>query len=130
MELRSLREAPSLLAVDPEPSAPTTSPTIPLISSLARTEKIEGLKPFSGNLAKLTSFLFLLQRKLNGNSDRYPIEEAQLNYGISCLTRNALEVVRPLIEQRTISTVSQLASILEASFGDPNRNATAQAKLY
>ena len=51
-ELRSLREAPSPLAVDPKPPAPTTSPTIPPISSLARTEKIEGPKPFSGNPAK------------------------------------------------------------------------------
>jgi hypothetical protein len=111
------------------PEEPALEPLAVHASARDKSEKIEGPKPFSGKPAKLASFLFLLKRKLKGNADRYPTEDSRLTYATSCLTGNALEIVRPLIEQKSVCTVEQLAAVLKASFGDPNRKATAQAKL-
>jgi len=145
-EMRSIREAlsNSALASTTDPATPFPEsedpanpgePTLePLVTNTpvptqAKSERIEGPKPFSGKPAQLASFLFLLTRKLKGNADRYPTEDSRLTYATSCLTGDALEIVRPLIEQKSVSTVEQLTAVLKAAFGDPNRKATAQAKL-
>jgi hypothetical protein len=87
------------------PEEPALEPLAVHASARDKSEKIEGPKPFSGKPAKLASFLFLLKRKLKGNADRYPTEDSRLTYATSCLTGNALEIVRPLIEQKSVYIV-------------------------
>jgi hypothetical protein len=89
------------------------------------TERLPDPPAYSGKRSELRSFLNQLENKLNGNIDRYPTPDSQLRYAISRLTGDAAETVYPFQP----STVEELVTILEASYGDPNRIATAQRKL-
>jgi hypothetical protein len=110
----------------PLPEAEITTTT----EQLGKSEKIDGPPPFSGlKPSQLSSFIFLMKLKLSVNKDRYPTEGSQLAYMISRLTFRALDVLRPLVQTGSVTTVEQAYSTLEASFGDPNTMATAQAKL-
>jgi hypothetical protein len=92
------------------------------------SDRLPDPSTFTGNRKALPSFLSKLQYKLEGNADRFPTSRLQFLYAYSLIGGDAACIVRPLID-KDIGTLPQLVSFLEATYGDPNRRATAQAKL-
>jgi len=108
--------------VSPEPAVvihpePTTAPQ--------RSEKLPDPPVFTGKRRELRSFLSRLKNKLTGNADRYPTEANRLYYALSRLGGDAADLVEPLQP----NSVQSLVVLLEATYGDPNRQATAQRKI-
>jgi len=93
-----------------------------------RSDRLPDPPAFTGKRKDLPAFLSKLQYKLEGNSDRFPTPRSQLLYAYSRLEGDAATVVRPMMDT-DIGTVRQLTGFLEATYGDPNRRATAQARL-
>jgi len=106
----------------PEPAVvthpePTTAPQ--------RSERLPDPPIFTGKRRELRSFLSQLKNKLTGNADRYPTEANRLCYALSRLGGDAADLVEPLQP----NSVPSLVVLLEATYGDPNRQATAQRKI-
>ena len=121
MNTRSVSPEP-VAAVHPEPTAaihpePTTAPQ--------RSERLPDPPIFTGKRRELRSFLSQLKNKLTGNADRYPTEANRLCYALSRLGGEAADLVEPLQP----NSVRSLVVLLEATYGDPNRQATAQRKI-
>jgi hypothetical protein len=104
-------------AVVIHPAEPTTAPI--------RSEKLPDPPVFTGKRRELRSFLSRLRNKLTGNADRYPTEANRLYYALSRLGGDAADLVEPLHP----NSVQSLVTLLEATYGDPNRQATAQRKI-
>jgi hypothetical protein len=102
-----------------KPANPNTPPR------LVRSERLPDPPVFTGKRKDLNSFLRQLKNKLRINQDRYPTEDERLSYAMSRLGGDAANLVEPY----DLSTVQSLIGLLEASYGDPNRQATAQTKL-
>jgi hypothetical protein len=121
MNTRSVSPEPAA-AVHPEPTAalhpePTTAPQ--------RSERLPDPPIFTGKRRELRSFLSQLRNKLTGNADRYPTEANRLCYALSRLGGEVADLVEPLQP----NSVQSLVRLLEATYGDPNRQATAQRKI-
>lgn len=114
---------PGSTGTNPEPVAdihpvnPSTAPQ--------RSEKLPDPPVFTGKRRELRSFLSRLRNKLTGNADRYPTEANRLYYALSRLGGDAADLVEPLQP----NSVQSLVVLLEATYGDPNRQATAQRKI-
>ena len=101
----------------PPPPAPPVQPT--------KSERLPDPEKFTGKRNELRPFLAQLRNKLEGNSDKYPSDQERLRYALSRLSGDAaimIEIFNP-------STLAGLIENLETSYGDPNRQATAQQKL-
>ena len=110
------------------PSLPPTTPPPPLPAPPVQPTKSERLpdpEKFTGKRNELRPFLAQLRNKLEGNSDRYPSDQERLRYALSRLSGDAAI----MIETFNPSTLAGLIENLETSYGDPNRQATAQQKL-
>jgi hypothetical protein len=107
----------------PEPAI-VTPPVEPTTAS-QRSEKLPDPPVFTGKRRELRSFLSRLRNKLTGNADRYPTEANRLYYALSRLGGDAADLVEPLQP----NSVQSLVVLLEATYGDPNRQATAQRKI-
>ena len=103
-------------------SKPVNPNTLP---RLTRSERLPDPPIFTGKRKDLNSFLRQLKNKLRINQDRYPTEDEKLSYAMSRLGGDAANLVEPY----ELPTVQSLVGLLEASYGDPNRQATAQTKL-
>jgi hypothetical protein len=90
-----------------------------------RSERLPDPPIFTGKRRELRSFLSQLKNKLTGNADRYPTEANRLCYALSRLGGDAADLVEPLQP----NSVRSLVVLLEATYGDPNRQATAQRKI-
>ena len=101
----------------PPPPAPPVQPT--------KSERLPDPEKFTGKRNELRPFLAQLRNKLEGNSDRYPSDQERLRYALSRLSGDAAI----MIETFNPSTLAGLIENLETSYGDPNRQATAQQKL-
>jgi hypothetical protein len=114
---------------DPQESG-TGFPTVN--SNTIRRETLSTRLPdppaFKGRRKDLPAFLFKLQYKLEGNADRYPTPRSQFLYACSLLEGDAADTLRPVID-KDIASLGQLMAFLEATYGDPNRKATAQTRL-
>jgi hypothetical protein len=128
--LRLEIEALRLHSVTPAP-APQTTPTprtAPPESTSKRSDRLPDPPPFTGKPKELPSFLAKLRYKLEGNTDRYPTPRSQFLYTLSRLEGDASTLVEPLMDVE-IHSVEQLLCFLQTTYGDPNRKATALAKL-
>ncbi len=83
---------------------------------------------FTGKKKDLVPFITQLRYKLEGNSDRFPTPRSQFLYAQSRIGGDAAVILGPLYD-KDIATTSQLIQFLETSYGDPNRKATALARL-
>ena len=101
----------------PAPSAPPTKST--------KSERLPDPEKFTGKREELRPFLAQLKNKLEGNADRYPTELERLRYALSRVAGDAAIT----IETFDPTSVAAFIEILKASYGDPNRQATAQQKL-
>jgi hypothetical protein len=102
-----------------KPANPETRPrTTP-------SERLPDPVVFKGRRKDLNTFLRQLRNKLRINADRYPSEDEKLSYAISRLGGDAANLVEPY----DLHSVQALMDLLEVSYGDPNRQTTAQTKL-
>jgi hypothetical protein len=89
------------------------------------SERLPDPPVFKGQRKDLNTFLRQLRNKLRINADRYPSEDEKLSYAMSRLGGDAANLIEPYGP----SSIQALTDLLEASYGDPNRQATAQTKL-
>lgn len=89
------------------------------------SERLPDPPAFTGKRERLREFTYHLNNKLVGNADRYQEDEQKLRYALSRLSGDAASLVHPFQPQ----SLEALLAILEASYGDPNQQATAQRKL-
>jgi hypothetical protein len=124
-------------ATTPEPASqllPDSSQDLPLHTSshtpskASLSEKLPDPPLFAGKRKELTSFITQLRYKLEGNKDRFPTARSQFLYAQSRVGGDAAIILDPLYD-REIATVQQLIQFLETSYGDPNRKASALARL-
>ncbi len=101
------------------------SPTPPAPSVQTKSERLPDPEKFTGKRDELRPFLAQLKNKLEGNADRYPTESQRLRYALSRVAGDAAITV----ETFDPTSVTAFIEILKASYGDPNRQATAQQKL-
>ena len=105
------------------PELPASLPAPPLPpTQLTKSERLPDPEKFTGKRNELRPFLAQLKNKLEGNADRYPSERERLRYGLSRVAGDAALTVKPF----NPTSLAALVEILEASYGDPNRQATAQ----
>jgi Retrotransposon gag protein/Zinc knuckle len=125
-----------VLADSRDPVTPVSAPvsagvlnasTTP-VSASSRSDKLPDPPVFTGKRHELPEFLSKLQYKLEGNADRFPTSRSQFLYANSRLGGDAASLVRPLLD-RDIDSLPQLLLFLESTYGDPNRQDTALAKL-
>ena len=115
---------PDLLAPPLPPTTPPPPPPAPPAQP-TKSERLPDPEKFTGKRNELRPFLAQLRNKLEGNSDRYPSDQERLRYALSRLSGDAAI----MIETFNPSTLAGLVENLETSYGDPNRQATAQQKL-
>lgn len=92
------------------------------------SEKLPDPPVFTGRKKELTPFITQLRYKLEANGDRYPTARAKFLYAQSRISGDAAIILDPLYD-KDVRTVQDLITFLEASYGDPNRKATALARL-
>lgn len=92
------------------------------------SERLPDPSAFTGKRRDLLSFIDEMKNKLHGNADRFPTADEQFTYVRSRIQGEAATIIRPLLGNN-ITTVNNLFSFLEATYGDPNRKDTAQVKL-
>ena len=90
----------------------------------ARQSKIPDPDKYDGNRDSLQNFL--LQLRLKALDD-----QSRLRYAISLLKDRALSQIRPYVRDGRVEldNLEALISKLNATFGDPDRKATAERKL-
>jgi retrotransposon gag protein len=116
----------------PVPPVPSSTPPIPPMTTTStplvqpsKSERLPDPEKFTGKRNELRPFLAQLRNKLEGNADRYPSDRERLRYALSRLAGDAAIMV----ETFNPSSLAGLIENLEISYGDPNRQATAQQKL-
>lgn len=92
------------------------------------SEKIPDPPAFTGKQKDLPAFLSKLQAKLEANSDQFPTSCAWFLYAYSLLDEDMATIIHPMFD-KDVASLTQLTGFLEATYRDPNRKATAQAKL-
>ena len=98
----------------------------------SRSEKLPDIPKFSGNKEELCSWITQLHLKLFVNADRYAGPKASLIYAISRLEGLALSQIQPYVKSENEIALEDVPSplvMLERSFGDPDKKATAQREL-
>ena len=95
------------------------------------SEKLPDAPVFSGERKELRTFIASLRLKLQGNADRYPLPQNQLQYAYSRLSGKAAQQVLPRVKSAGIDFVDleDMIRFLENAFGDPDRKASAQREL-
>jgi hypothetical protein len=128
LEQLSLLTATASATATPLPPSPPQRRAKSPVRKETRSEKLPDPPMFTGKSKDLRGFLVKLRAKLEMNADRFPTPRAQFLYAYSLLGGDAADIVEPLLD-RDIGSVNQLIGFLETTYGDPNRRATAQAKL-
>src|SRR5271156_252152 len=126
----SIPGSPNLdLPVPPAPSSTSPIPPVTVTSTSpaqpTKSERLPDPEKFTGKRNELRPFLAQLRNKLEGNADRYPSDRERLRYALSRLAGDAAI----MIETFNPPSLAGLIENLEISYGDPNRQATAQQKL-
>jgi hypothetical protein len=89
--------------------------------------------PMFGGTTDTRTWITQLRNKLRAQPTRYSTEEARLRYAFSRLDGGALDSVRHFMSEETgdvaLASLSDLLTILLQNFDNPNRVATAQAKM-
>ena len=69
--------------------------------------------------------------KLQRDSPKFPSDSHQLCYAIGLLTDQVFTQIEPYIKEdrNELASVTELLKVLELSFGDPDRESTAERKL-
>jgi hypothetical protein len=93
-----------------------------------QSENLPDPPVFTGRKKDLIPFLTQLCYKLEGNKDQYPTPRSQFLYAQSQIGGDAATILNPLYD-KDVATVPQLVQFLETSYGDPNRKASALARL-
>lgn len=93
-----------------------------------QSERLPDPPIFTGKKKDLIPFLTQLRYKLEGNEDRFPTPRSRFLYAQTRIGGDAATVLDPLYD-KDITTVAQLVQFLETSYGDPNRKASALARL-
>src|SRR5690606_7331382 len=90
-------------------------------------ERIPDPERFDGTRSKLQAFILQLRLKASTLAS----EQAKLRLGVSCLTGEALDQIRPYVKDDRIDLegLAKLVEILELAFGNPYREAEAEARL-
>jgi len=90
--------------------------------------KIPNPERFDGTRTKLKPFITQLRLKAATYSD----EQSKLRLAVNCLTGEALDQLQPYVRDDRIAleTLAELITVLDIAFGNPNRVAEAEAKLY
>jgi hypothetical protein len=106
------------------PNPDSLTPPAPPVQTI-KSERLPDPEKFTGKREELRPFLAQLKNKLEGNADRYPTEPERLRYALSRVAGDAAIT----IETFEPTSVAAFIEILKTSYGDPNRQATAQQKL-
>jgi hypothetical protein len=120
-------ETPVPIQIDSEygiglrPASPPSITNRPMTLSV----KIRDPEKFTGKRNDLLRFCQGLEVKLRGNADRYPDENSKLYYAWGLLDGDAATFMASIKPKN----FEQLIAALEASYGDPHREATARRKL-
>ena len=103
-----------------EPSTASPAPRI-------EREKIPDQEKYEGDRDGLPEFLLQLRLKAPTLRD----DQARLWYAISLLKGGALAPIRPFVstDRVSLNNLEELITKLEAAFGDPDKDATAEKKL-
>ena len=82
---------------------------------------------FDGTRSKLRAFLTQLQLKVA----TYPNEQAKLQLAVNCLTGDAMDQLQSYVENDKVNlaNLAALITILDTTFGNPNKVAEAKSKL-
>ena len=85
------------------------------------------LEKFDGTRSKLRALLTQLRLKVA----TYPNEQAKLRLAVNCLTGDAMDQVQSYVENDKVNlaNLAVLITILDTTFGNPNRVAKAESKL-
>jgi hypothetical protein len=98
-----------------------------------RGDKLPDAPMFDGTRDKLRSFVTQLRLKLFSDASRFPTARLRVSYAISRLEGRAMEQLLPYIRDNgqivNLEDVEHVISILQTTFGDPDRAATARHKL-
>jgi hypothetical protein len=107
-------------------SSNANSKTIPMVTTKhEKSTKLPDPSMFSGKRSELVPFRILMRNKLRTNHDHYPSEDEQLGYVLSRIGGDAAR----LVDSFNPPSVDDVFGLLEVSYGDPNVQITAQAKL-
>lgn len=89
---------------------------------------------YSGSRTTLSSFTLKLHNKLRTNADRFPSDIAQVDYAVSRLEGQALDLIMSIqnedTEELEIANVSTLIATLKTAFGDPDPTNMARRELH
>jgi Retrotransposon gag protein len=115
----------------PESSNPTDPAAAPATDALpkVKSERLPDPPMYAGGRRDLRQFITKLRIKLEGNADRFPTEQNRLYYAVGRLEKGAGATADPFIRNKTITTVNQLISLLERTYDNPDRIATAMRQL-
>jgi hypothetical protein len=100
-------------------------------SAAPKTEPIPDPPLFDGSREALRPFIAGLRMKIIGNSSRFPTDQHSLMYSFGRTTGLAQGILLPYVRNDKIDLNSQedLYTLLENSFGDPDRVATANREI-
>ena len=120
-----------------QPSVDTVTPSTN--SANVNSDRDVGVKPatpdtFNGQRAKLESFITQVKLAIELQPRKFQSERTKVMYMASFLRDTALQWFQPLLGQDPTPTVLTTFPLfiegLRTNFGDPDRKATAERKLY
>ena len=90
-------------------------------------EHIPMPEKFDGTRSKFRAFSTQLRLKVA----TYPNKQAKLRLAVNCLTGDAMDQVQSYVENDKVNlaNLAALITILDTTFGNPNRVAEAESKL-
>ena len=90
-----------------------------------QSEWLSDSEKFTGKRIDLHFFLTQLWNKLEENADQYSTKSERVQYAVSQMSEDTVITIDIFFSD----TVAVFVTILEASYGDPNWQATAQQRL-
>lgn len=133
-QLQTLLQERTNTSGNPEtirPPTPRQQPPPP--PNYIKSEKIPDPPMYSGSRTTLSSFTLKLRTKLRTNADRFPSDVSQVDYAVSRLEGQALDLIMASQNEETeeldIASVSVLIQMLKTAFGDPDPTNTARREL-
>ncbi len=124
-------QMPAEVPAAPESPAPALSNTNQPTRTTTFTERIPDSEKFNSNCPQLCSFLGQLRMKLLTNHDHFPDEQSKIIYTLSLSDRTVVLIVAPLLDTGVLpcNRIEDLVALLEALYGDPERQGTAKREL-
>ena len=96
------------------------------------SERLPDPAEFTGDRQDFERFKSQIHNKMVANLDRYTTPQQRMVYVCSRLTGAAYSQILPYLKEgvATLGDYKDILNILETAFGDPNRVANAQVKLF